>query len=249
MKFRGNRHPGSKRKEERVYVHKSTSFLSGLLSASLGLQKVGWHIEKSRATPIPQLTINSLDPVQMDQAKENRDVWHHTRETSFPAPSTTPYFFTRRTLELRSPICVPSLLSHMWPKERASGLTYQALGVTILGPRGRAVSWKEFCSGVEIGVSPPWVALAIICILKKPRIGGLNFWSLLCPQRAPVQGVRSCGGSRPRSWHKGLTIPIPMCRDHSIMFNCQAGTSPFKLSSGVILHKVLPTCSFFFLYV
>lgn len=130
----------------------------------------------------------------MDQAKENRDVWHHTRETSFPAPSTTPHFFTHRTLELHCPICVPSLLSHMWPKERASGLTYQALGVTILGPRGCAVSWKEFCSGVEIGVSPPWAALAIICILKKPRIGGTQFLvSAVSPEGACAGGEKLWG--------------------------------------------------------
>ena len=249
MKFRGNRHPGSERKEESLCPPVHILFIWSSLCYSWAAEG-GLTFRKSRAPPIPHLTINSLDPVQMDRAKENRKrcLALHTGDL-VSGPKHNPYFSTHRTLELCCPICVPSLLSHMWSKEHASGFTHQALGVTILGPRGCAVSWKEFCWGAEIGVSPSWAALAIICILKKPRIGGLNFWSLVWPRKAPVQGVRTCGGSRPRSWHKGLTIPIPTCRDHSILFNCQAGTSPFKLNSGVILHKVLPTCSFFFLYV
>ena len=153
----------------------------------------------------------------------------HIEHWSFAAPSVFLPFSP--TCDQRNMPVVSPIKPWGWP-------SWDPEAVQSLG---RSSAW-----GVEIGVSPPWAALAIICILKKPRIGGLNFWSLLCPQRAPVQGVRSCGGSRPRSWHKGRTIPIPTCRDHSIMFNCQAGTSPFKLSSGVILHKVMPTCSFFF---
>lgn len=40
VKFRCDMHPGSGRQGE-VYVHQSTSLLSGLFSATLGLQKVG----------------------------------------------------------------------------------------------------------------------------------------------------------------------------------------------------------------
>lgn len=175
----------------------------------------------------------------MDRAKETGKRCL-AQETSFLAPSTIRYLCMRRNLELRCHFCVPSLLSRTWPKERASGLANRALGVTILGPRGHAVSSKEFCLGVEIGVPPQCVAPPIIFIFKRPRIGEIDFRSLLCPWMAPVQAVGGYGGSRPRGWCEGHTILT--CGGHSITFNCQADASPFKLSSGVVLHKVLPMC-------
>lgn len=54
------------------------------------------------------------------------------------------------------------------------------------------------------------------------------------------------GGSQrpdPRGGHATLT-----CRGRGTVFNISAGVSPFKISSGVVLHKVLPTCSFFCMY-
>lgn len=69
----------------------------------------------------------------------------------------------------------------------------------------------------------------------------------------PVSAVswndaRGEGGGRsrrpdPRKGHATLT-----CRGCGIVFNGNAGVSPFKLSSGVVLPKVLPTCSFFCMY-
>lgn len=56
---------------------------------------------------------------------------------------------------------------------------------------------------------------------------GVDFQSLMSP------GMSSAG-----RW----------CWDHSIVFQCSVGALPFRLSSGVVLHKALPMCSFF-LYV
>lgn len=111
------------------------------------------------------------------------------------APSAAPCLSTRRNLELHCHFCVHSALSSRRPKDSASGLTARALGVTISGPRGRAISSKEFCLGVEIGV-PPTVSGPVIFILT--RIGGTDCWAPCVLGWCPSRQVEGVGGSRRR---------------------------------------------------
>lgn len=157
-----------------------------------------------------------------------------TPESSFLAPSTTPYRGV-----LGEPGCGPS--------SRARGQGNVPPRQTGLGLTGSGR--REFRLGAERGAPPQWVAPPIVFILKRPRTGGTDFQSQLCPGMTPGRaGGRGGGGGEsqrpdPRGGHATLT-----CRGRGTVFNISAGVSPFKLSSGVVLHKVLPTCSFFCMY-
>lgn len=126
-------HPGRGRKGDKGYVHWSPSLTSAPFSATPGPWKVGRpaHRERSgRGIPslgqaVPRLSPSeaekiprpphlspdppsTLEPVQMDGAKENgkRCLSPRRKETSFLAPSTTP----DRCL-LRDPVSGPFSLA------------------------------------------------------------------------------------------------------------------------------------------
>lgn len=166
-------------------------------------------------------------------------------------PPGRPRFWPQAQLQTRvcsetrdfaaTPVLAPFSVSGPWPRGRARVPRERGLGLSSPGPRRSAISEKECCLGAETGAPRQPVAPPIVFILKRPRTGGTDVQSQLCPGMTPVQvaGERAAR----RGGHAALTRP-----GRGIVFSCNAGVSPFKLSSGVVLHKVLPACSFLCMY-
>lgn len=116
------------------------------------------------------------------------------------------------------------------------------------GRGGRAASYKEFRLGAERGAPPQGVAPPRFHFEETKNWGNGLPVSAVSWHDARVGRWQRGGGPEGQRPDPRRGLAALTCRGHAIVFNGNAGVSPFKLSSGVVLHKVLPPCSFLCMY-
>lgn len=257
----GEARPGSGRQADQGHVRWSPPLSFAPFSAALGPRKVGRpspqgvggtappslgqappvlalrRQRKSRVpphlSPDPPSTLLNLCK-WTEQKKMESDVCHHTGVlVSGPKHNSVPRCARRAG--------VRSLLSGPRPRQRAPAPDrpgadrLRAQGVPPGSRKGRSSSVGGPAYRFHFEETKNWG-------------NGLPVSAVSWNDAWAGRGAGGGGGGEsqrpdPRGGHATLT-----CRGRGTVFNISAGVSPFKLSSGVVLHKVLPTCSFFCMY-
>lgn len=97
---------------------------------------------KARAPTTFHLTLHQLSWTCANGPSKRKwkEMFVTTQETSFLAPSTTPYLCMLRNSKFHCHVCVSSIVSGTRPREPVGVLTNRGLEVTISGPRAHATS-------------------------------------------------------------------------------------------------------------